>query len=66
MSAAAETSQGIRAYGQVLRLPGARWFVAAGILARFPRATLSLGIILLVSAATDSFGAAGMAAAAPA
>jgi len=60
VSAAAETAQGIRAYGQVLRLPGARWFVAAGILARFPRATLSLGIILLVSAVTGSFGAAGV------
>ncbi|MCC4248088.1 MFS transporter [Microbacterium testaceum] len=59
MSVAAEAT-GIRAYGQVLRLPGARAFVAAGILARFPRATLSLGIILLVSAATGSFGAAGV------
>ncbi len=52
--------QGVRAYGQVLRLPGARSFVAAGILARFPRATLSLGIILLVSAATGSFASAGL------
>jgi len=53
-------STGVRAYGEVLRLPGARWFVAAGILARFPRATLSLGIILLVSAATGSFASAGI------
>ncbi|MBD8206994.1 MULTISPECIES: MFS transporter [unclassified Microbacterium] len=60
MSVAAETGQGVRAYGQVLRLPGARTFVAAGILARFPRATLSLGIILLVSAATGSFASAGL------
>ncbi len=60
MSAAAETRQGVRAYGQVLRLPGARSFVAAGILARFPRATLSLGIILLVSAVTGSFASAGL------
>ena len=60
MSVAAETGQGVRAYGQVLRLPGARSFVAAGILARFPRATLSLGIILLVSAATGSFASAGI------
>jgi predicted MFS family arabinose efflux permease len=60
MSVAAETGQGVRAYGQVLRLPGARSFVAAGILARFPRATLSLGIILLVSAATGSFASAGL------
>ncbi len=56
----AEPAQGVRAYGQVLRLPGARSFVAAGILARFPRATLSLGIILLVSAATGSFASAGL------
>lgn len=60
VSVAAETGQGVRAYGQVLRLPGARSFVAAGILARFPRATLSLGIILLVSAATGSFASAGI------
>ncbi|WP_270353863.1 MFS transporter [Microbacterium testaceum] len=60
MSAAAETGPGVRAYGRVLRLPGARSFVAAGILARFPRATLSLGIILLVSAATGSFASAGL------
>ncbi|MBN9213119.1 MAG: MFS transporter, partial [Microbacterium sp.] len=59
MSVASEAT-GVRAYGQVLRLPGARTFVAAGILARFPRATLSLGVILLVSAATGSFGSAGI------
>jgi len=60
MSTTTNEAQGVRAYGQVLRLPGARSFVAAGILARFPRATLSLGIILLVSAATDSFASAGL------
>ncbi|MDF2664948.1 MAG: permease of the major facilitator superfamily [Microbacterium sp.] len=60
MSVAAAPAQGVRAYGQVLRLPGARTFVAAGILARFPRATLSLGIILLVSATTGSFASAGL------
>lgn len=60
MSVVAAPATGIRAYGQVLRLPGARSFVAAGILARFPRATLSLGIILLVSAATGSFASAGL------
>lgn len=60
MSATTTEAQGVRAYGQVLRLPGARGFVAAGILARFPRATLSLGIILLVSAVTGSFASAGL------
>jgi len=60
VSVAAAPAQGVRAYGQVLRLPGARTFVAAGILARFPRATLSLGIILLVSATTGSFASAGL------
>lgn len=60
MSAITNEAQGVRAYGQVLRLPGARTFVAAGILARFPRATLSLGIILLVSATTGSFASAGL------
>ncbi|MCM3501182.1 MFS transporter [Microbacterium sp. P26] len=60
MNTTTSEAQGVRAYGQVLRLPGARNFVAAGILARFPRATLSLGIILLVSAATGSFASAGL------
>lgn len=60
MRVAAESASGVRAYGEVLRLPGARSFVAAGILARFPRATLSLGIILLVSQATGSFASAGL------
>lgn len=59
MTTAAEAT-GVRAYGQVLRLPGARAFVTAGVLARFPRATLSLGIILLVSATTGSFASAGI------
>lgn len=60
MSTTTNEARGVRAYGQVLRLPGARSFVAAGILARFPRATLSLGIILLVSSATGSFASAGI------
>ncbi len=60
MSTTTNEARGVRAYAQVLRLPGARSFVAAGILARFPRATLSLGIILLVSSATGSFASAGL------
>lgn len=60
MSTTTNEARGVRAYGQVLRLPGARSFVTAGILARFPRATLSLGIILLVSSATGSFASAGL------
>ncbi|MBR20851.1 MAG: hypothetical protein CMF57_00155 [Leifsonia sp.] len=51
-------------YAAVLRIPGALAFSLAGWLGRFPRSTMSLGIILLVSTTTGSFGAAGSVAAA--
>ncbi|MGA1828972.1 MFS transporter [Microbacterium sp.] len=50
------------AYARVLRTPGAPSFVIAGTLSRFPRSTLSLGLILLVASSFGSFAAAGVVA----
>lgn len=46
-------------YRDVLRVTGAPWFTLAGWVARFPRGTLNLGIVLLVQTATGSFALAG-------
>lgn len=46
-------------YGVILSTPGARAFVLAGVLGRFPISMLGLGTILLVSAVTGSYGLAG-------
>lgn len=51
------------AYSRLLRVPGSVPFVVAGVLSRYPRSTLSLGVILLVSAGAGSFAAAGIATA---
>ncbi len=51
------------AYSRLLRVPGSVPFVVAGVFSRYPRSTLSLGVILLVSAGTASFAAAGIATA---
>jgi MFS family permease len=53
----------IRPYVDVLRLPGALAFSAAGLLARMPISMEGLGIVLLVSATTGSYGLAGALAA---
>jgi len=46
-------------YRQVLALPGARAFSASGLLARLPISMVSLGIVVLVSTRTGSYGLAG-------
>ena len=46
-------------YADILRTPGARAFVLAGFVARLPMAMLGLGTVLLVRAATGSYGIAG-------
>jgi hypothetical protein len=46
-------------YRQVLSVPGAVAFTATGLVARMPLSMLSLGIVLLVSARTGSYAAAG-------
>lgn len=46
-------------YKQVLAVPGGAAFSLAGFVARLPIAMQSLGIVLLVAAARDSYGLAG-------
>ena len=47
------------AYRQVLTIPGAVSFSAAGLLARMPIAMIGLGIVILVSDRTGSYSVAG-------
>jgi len=47
------------AYRELLAVPGARLFVAAGLVGRMSMAMVGIGIVLLVSAVTGSYGIAG-------
>ncbi|MGZ5417347.1 MAG: MFS transporter [Nocardioides sp.] len=49
----------ITTYRRVLSLPGALAFSLSGLVARLPISMVSLGIVLLVSTRTDSYGFAG-------
>ncbi len=49
----------LSAYRQVLSKPGTAAFSASGFLARLPISMVTLGIVLLISARTDSYGLAG-------
>lgn len=51
-------------YRRVLSVPGAWAFSLSGFVARLPVSMVSLGIVLLVSEASDSYGLAGSVAAA--
>jgi MFS family permease len=51
-------------YLQILRLPGALGFSAAGFVARMPMSMFGLGTVLLVAAVTGRYGVAGLVAAA--
>ncbi len=53
----------LQSYRRVLSLPGTVAFSAAGLLARLPMAMTGLGIVLLVSGSTGSYGTAGAVAA---
>ena len=55
---------GLRAYRQVLADPRARGFAFAGLMARLPLSMTGIGIVLLVSLTTGSFGRAGLITAA--
>src|SRR2546429_312546 len=50
-------------YLEILRLPGALAFSAAGFLARMPMSMFSLGTVLLIAATTGRYGLAGLVAA---
>jgi predicted MFS family arabinose efflux permease len=49
----------LSAYRKVLSTPGAAAFSASGFLARLPISMVTLGIVLLISARTDSYALAG-------
>lgn len=49
----------MHAYREILAIPGALRFSAAGLLARSGGAMMGLGIVLMVSALYDSYGLAG-------
>ena len=51
---------GLNAYRQVLADPKARAFTAAGLVARLPMSMSGIGIVLLVSLTSGSFGRAGL------
>jgi MFS family permease len=53
---------GLGSYGQVLSDRPARDITVAGFVARLPMSMLGLGIVLLVSSSTGSFGIAGLVA----
>jgi MFS family permease len=63
---AGEPGGGRRAnpYLEILRLPGALAFSAAGFLARMPMSMFSLGTVLLIATVTGRYGLAGLVAAA--
>ena len=54
---------GLGAYRQILADPRARAFSAAGLVARLPLSMTGLGIVLLISLTSGSFGRAGLVAA---
>lgn len=49
-------------YGDVLRIPGARAFSVAGLIARLPMSMHALGIVLAVTLSGGSYAPAGIAA----
>jgi MFS family permease len=54
----------LTSYRRILSVPGTALFSATGLVARLPISMVSLGIVLLVSAATGSYGLAGSVSAA--
>jgi MFS family permease len=54
----------LTSYRRILGLPGTLLFSATGMVARLPMSMASLGIVLLVSTATGSYGLAGSVSAA--
>jgi MFS family permease len=52
---------GLSAYGELLRLPGARTLALASLVARIPSGMVGIGLILFLHERTGSFAAAGLA-----
>jgi MFS family permease len=59
MATVSSEPSGASAYRQVLTIPGAVPFSAAGLIGRMPIAMIGLGIVLLVSDRTGSYSVAG-------
>src|SRR2546423_4362002 len=59
----ARAKRPVSPYLEILRLPGALGFSAAGFLARMPMSMFSLGTVLLIAATTGRYGLAGLVAA---
>ena len=57
---------GLARYRDVLRTPGALAFAVPGAVGRMPNAMLSLGLVILLTAVTGSYGIAGAVSAAAA
>jgi MFS family permease len=57
-------SVGLKRYGQIWRVPGAKSLVVGGIIGRLPIGMAPLLLVLLVKGATGSYAAAGIASAA--
>jgi predicted MFS family arabinose efflux permease len=49
----------LRPYADIFRIPGAWRFSAAGVIGRMPMSMFGLGTVLLISAATGTYGVAG-------
>jgi len=62
----AALSSGLVRYRNALRTPGALAFAVPGVVGRMPNAMLSLGLVILLSAVTGSYGIAGAVSAAAA
>jgi MFS family permease len=54
----------LRPYADIFRIPGAWRFSAAGVIGRMPMSMFGLGTVLLISAATGTYGVAGAVSAA--
>ena len=55
----APAGSGLARYRDALRTPGVLAFAVPGVIGRMPMAMLSLGVVLLLTAVTGSYGIAG-------
>jgi len=63
---AGAAGSGLARYREALRTPGALAFAVPGVVGRMPNAMLSLGLVILLTAVTGSYGTAGAVSAAAA
>jgi predicted MFS family arabinose efflux permease len=63
-SPVSKLAQPLRPYADIFQIPGAWRFSAAGVIGRMPMSMFGLGTVLLISAATGTYGVAGTVSAA--